>query len=78
MIHWRTTICTMRSPEKSPYMPLRRGMPMTRVLGRVVREKRVMVQSKEPLGLSLHQRKRRERTMTFWRESAARKRRFMA
>lgn len=51
---------------------------MTRVLGRVEREKRVMVQSKEPLRLSLHQRKRRARTIIFWRESAARKRRFMA
>ena len=51
---------------------------MTRVLGRVVREKSVMVQSRDPVRLILHQRKRRQRTMIFWRESAARKRRFMA
>ena len=48
MMHWSTTICTMRLPEKSPYMPLSSGMPMTSVLGSVEREKSVMVHSRQP------------------------------
>uniref|UniRef100_A0A0A9DNJ0 Uncharacterized protein n=1 Tax=Arundo donax TaxID=35708 RepID=A0A0A9DNJ0_ARUDO len=47
MTLWSTTICTMRDPEKSPYMARSSGMPMTSVLGSVEREKSVMVQSRE-------------------------------
>nr|ACR35104.1 unknown [Zea mays] len=48
MMHWSTTICTMRLPEKSPYMPLSSGMPITSVLGSVDKEKSVMVHSRQP------------------------------
>ncbi|BAT15776.1 Os12g0133850, partial [Oryza sativa Japonica Group] len=85
MMHWSTTICTMRLPESAPaaapaaaYIPLSSGMPMTRVLGRVEREKRVMSQSRDPRAERRHQSARRARTMSFWSVSAARKRRFMA
>ncbi|KAG6426650.1 hypothetical protein SASPL_110877 [Salvia splendens] len=33
MMHWRTTIWTMRLPELVPYMPLSKGMPTTRGVG---------------------------------------------
>lgn len=73
---WRTTTCTMREAEKSPYMDLRRGIPTTSVLGRVEREKRVMAQSPLP-PKKARQRKRRMRMTNFWRVSAAMKPKFM-
>ena len=42
-----TTICTMRLPEKSPYMARSSGMPITSVLGSVDSEKSVIVQSSD-------------------------------
>uniref|UniRef100_A0A0A9GCM5 Uncharacterized protein n=1 Tax=Arundo donax TaxID=35708 RepID=A0A0A9GCM5_ARUDO len=77
IMHWSTTICTMRLPEKSPYMPLSRGIPMTSVLGSVEREKSVMVHSRLPRRLRWLHAVSMASTMSFCSVSAAMKRRFM-
>jgi len=60
----------MREWVKSPYMAWRRGMPMTRVLGRVAREKRVMSHSREPLAKKRVQSERRRSTRSLESVSA--------
>jgi len=78
MIHWRTTIWTMREPEYSPYMAIKRGIPITRVLGSVEREKIVMLHSRLPERVKLAHRTKSDNMMIFWRVSAAMNRRFIA
>jgi len=60
----------MRDWVKSPYMAWRRGMPMTRVLGRVAREKRVMSHSRDPFEKKRAQSERRRRTRSLESVSA--------
>lgn len=50
---------------------------MTRVLGRVEREKMVIIHSRLPLRVKLVQRPKAKSMMIFWRVSAAMKRKFM-
>lgn len=70
MMHWRTTSCTMRLWVKSPYMARSKGIPMTRVLGKVAMEKRVMSQSNPPWEKPAHKERIRS-TRTFERVSAS-------
>uniref|UniRef100_A0A7C9EYU0 Uncharacterized protein n=1 Tax=Opuntia streptacantha TaxID=393608 RepID=A0A7C9EYU0_OPUST len=48
MMHCKTTTCTIRLPEYGPYMAIKRGIPMTKVLGSVDREKMVIIHSRDP------------------------------
>lgn len=60
MITW-----TMRKLKKLPYMAIRRGVSITRVLRRVEREKMVMAQSMLREVARLAQMARMVRTMSF-------------
>ena len=71
IMHWRTTTCTIKVPEDFPYIPFNKEMPITRVLGRVESENRVIDHSRHLLELILDQIARTTSTMIFWRVSAA-------
>uniref|UniRef100_J3LH03 Uncharacterized protein n=1 Tax=Oryza brachyantha TaxID=4533 RepID=J3LH03_ORYBR len=77
MMHCSTTICTMRLPENSPYMPLSNGIPMTSVLGSVESEKSVMVHSRLPRRLRWLHAVSMASTISFCSVSAAMNRRFI-
>jgi len=68
----------MSEPEYSPYMAIKRGIPITRVLGSVEREKIVMLHSRLPERVKLAQMIRRVSMISFWSVSAAMNRRFIA
>ena len=73
----KNIIWMMRLVVNSPYMPFKRGIPMTRVLGIAKIEKRVMVQSRLPNFAALH-RKSAAKNTTFWSESPTKNFKFIA
>jgi hypothetical protein len=55
----------MRLPEECPYIPFNKGMPITRVFGRLESENKVMDHSREPLELALDQIAKTTKTIIF-------------
>jgi hypothetical protein len=53
IIHCKTTTCTIKFPEKFPYIAFSNGIPITSVLGNVDTEKIVIIHSGLPLLVKL-------------------------